>query len=109
MKRRMKMKDPVLTDEAKYDRECQKAENERRDAIETEMDTVWDEVGEGDHDSELASSGHVDQSNAMAVARREALAATQVFPVRKDMGAVTDLRLQIEDYVKDVAERRVDS
>jgi hypothetical protein len=109
MKRRMKMKDRNDIEEARYDRECQKAENERRDAIETEMDTVWDEVGEGDHDSELASSGHVDQSNAMAVARREALAATQVFPVRKDMSAVTDLRLQIEDYVKDVAERRVDT
>ena len=103
------MTDPVVLDEAKYDRDCQKAENRRRDAIEAEIDTVWDEVGQGDHDSELANTSYVDQSGAMSVARREALAATQVFPIDKDMGAVRDLRLQIEDYVRDVAERRVDS
>jgi hypothetical protein len=105
----MKMKDRVIEEEAKYDRDCQKAEVERQDAINTEMDTVWDEVGQGDHDSELANSSWIDQIGAMRIARREALAATQVFPVGKDMGAVGDLRLQIEDYVKDVAERRVDS
>jgi hypothetical protein len=104
MKRRKGMKDPVLTDEAKYDRDCQKAEAKRQKLIGIAMDTVWEEVKFGEHDAEIANSSWIDSAGMARVACQVAM--NNAYP---DVHAMNDLSLQLEDYVRDVAERRVDA
>jgi hypothetical protein len=98
------MKDPVLTDEAKHDRDCQKAESKREHAVGLEMVEVWEEINYGEHDAEISSSSWIDQEGMTRVAVQQAL--NSKYP---DVHAMNDLALQLEDYVRDVAERRVDN
>jgi hypothetical protein len=98
------MKDPVLTDEAKYDRDCQKAEAKRQRMIGIAMDTVWEEVKFGEHDAEIANSSWIDTAGMARISTRVALNMKHI-----DAHAIRDFELQLEDYVRDVAERRVDN
>jgi len=76
-------------------------------AIEEEMDRVWDEVDDGKHDSGLFESVFIDAGTMARVARIQAMNLGATFRRDPDAGAMRDLYLQISDYVRDVAERRV--
>ena len=70
----------------------EEAEEIARERLDQEVDRVLAEIDAGDHDSDLIDSPFVDRSSVMRIARGYADA---------------DLWLQMEDYAKDVAERRL--
>ena len=98
------MKCRVELEEAKHDRDCAKAELKREKDIGIEMVEVWNEVNYGEHDAEIYQSTWIDSSGLARVAIQQAL--NNKYP---DVHAMNDLALQLEDYVRDVAERRVDN
>jgi hypothetical protein len=68
------------------------------------MVEVWEEVNYGEHDMEIYESSWIDSAGMARVATQVAL--NNKYP---DVHAMNDLALQLEDYVRDVAERRVDA
>lgn len=67
-------------------------EEERLERLDQEKDRVLAEINEGRHDDELLNSPFVDLLGVMRLARAH---------------ADTDLWLQIDDYARDAAERRL--
>ena len=90
-------------EEAKYDRDCELAQEARGAQIDEAMDVVWKEVDAGEHDRELANSSWIDQTMVARMARRGCSGMSQL------AGDMSDYSLQLTDYVKDVAELRMDS
>ena len=96
------MKDRVMMDEARYDRDCELAREVLVAQIDEIMDVVWKEVDAGEHDRELFSSSWFDQTMVSRMARRVAAGQDQL------AGDLADYSLQLTDYVRDVAELRAE-
>jgi hypothetical protein len=68
---------------------------------------VLTEISEGRHDDELLNSPLVDLLGVMRIARKRAANLGATIRHSEDIGAMRDLNLQIEEYARDVAERRM--
>lgn len=104
----MPTRDPVMVDEAKYDRRtfagAEQAQELALEQLEQEMDAVWDEVYEGKHDREIFESSYVDTTLMGRIARIQACGFNKAFAPQNSSTDLHDLHLQITDYVKDKAE-----
>ena len=79
----------------------------REERLEDREDEIWDEIDDGLHDDELANSRLIDCTLAMQIARLEARNYGRTFFRSRDVGAIRDMKGQLQDYVQDLAERRV--
>ena len=107
----MTHKDPVMADEAKHDRRtfagAEQAQELAQEQLEQEIDKVWDEVFEGEHDREIFESSYVDTELMCRVGRMAAYGYGLQFAPAIPATDLNDLKLQITDYVKDAAELRL--
>jgi hypothetical protein len=107
----MPTKDPVLHDEAKHDRRtwagAEQAQELAREQLEQEMDAVWDEVLEGEHDREIFESAFVDTELMGRVGRIAACGYGKAFAPAIPATDLNDLKGQIDDYVEDEARERL--
>jgi hypothetical protein len=101
--------DPVVADEIRHDRDLEHAQELVAAQIDEMMDTVWDEVADGEHDRELTQSSWIDTTTLARIARIAACNSPAKIQFGPAIPAhdLNDLYLQITDYVRDVAEMRV--
>jgi hypothetical protein len=99
--------DPVIADEIRHDRDMEHAQELVAAQIDEMMDTIWDEVADGEHDSELFDSSWLDATTMARVARIAACNSKVQFGPAIPAHDLNDLYLQITDYVRDVAEMRL--
>jgi hypothetical protein len=108
----MKRIDPVLHDEARHDRRtfagAEQAQELAQEQLEQEMDAVWDEVLEGEHDREIFQSSYVDTELMCRVGRISACGYGKQFAPAIPAIDLNDLKLQITDYVEDCAKMRLE-
>lgn len=98
----------LIENERRVEARIARHERMHRELIDEIMDEVIDEIDAGQHDDELANSHLIDTTNAMAVARHVARDHERgPFKPEPDARAIWDLTMQIRDYAKDVAERRI--
>ena len=77
--------------------------------LDIEMDSVWNELTEGEHDDELSDSSYIDRLLLTRVARKCACASGKSFTSLASLADLNKLYLQITDYVKDKAERNLEN
>ena len=99
------IKDPVLADEARHDRGD--APETDADRLDNEIDTIWNEVLDGQHDREIFESSYIDTELMGRIARIAACGYKTNYPAPIPATDLNDLKLQIADYVKDAAELRL--
>ena len=108
----MKQIDPVLHDEARHDRQtfagAEQAQELAGAQLDTEMDKVWDEVLEGEHDGEIFESVYIDTRLMGRVGRIAACGYGKQYRAIIPATDLCDLRLQITDYVEDCAKMRLE-
>jgi hypothetical protein len=108
----MKPQDPVMADEARHDRKtfagAEQAQELVGATLDTEKDKVWNEVLEGEHDREIFESSFVDTELMGRVGRIAACGYGKAFAPAIPATDLADLKLQIDEYVQDVAELRLE-
>ena len=108
----MKQIDPVLHDEAAHDRQtfagAEQAQELAGAQLDTEIDKVWDEVLEGEHDSEIFESSFTDTRLMGRIARIAACGYGKQYRAIIPATDLNDLRVQITDYVEDCAKMRLE-
>ena len=92
------MFDPVRHDEARFDRNSQKALKRQQSATERHLETAKDEVAAGRWDSDIAN--YFDGEMLMRIARRAANGEAQ------NPSDMAEIRAELEDYAADMAERK---
>ena len=75
--------------------------------LDEEMDKVANELDEGKFDSELFQSLFIDAGTMARIARMAARNFKRQFPQQPDVHALKDLGLQLEDFIRDMAEYRL--
>jgi hypothetical protein len=108
----MPNKCPVAHDEAKHDRRtfagAEQAQELALEQLEQEMDAVWDEVLAGEHDREIFQSSYVDTELMGRIGRIAACGYCRQYAPAIPATDLNDLKLQITDYVEDVAKLRLE-
>jgi len=99
------MKDPVLQDEERYDRECQIADKARQAAVEELQEKILEDVAFGAYDTDLSS--YFDASVLMRIARIYALKDPEL-ALSLTWGDLVDIKNGMEEWALDMAERRVE-
>ena len=101
------MKDRVQHDIDRHEKEIEQAQELVEAQTDEMMDTIWNEVHEGEHDDELSQSSWLQLDTAMRIARTAACSHKTTLHAEVMLGDLHDLYLQITDYVKDAAELRL--
>ena len=106
------MKCRVEQDVLRHDRRtfagAEQAQELAREQLDQEMDAVWDEVLEGEHDREIFESSYVDTELMGRVGRIAACGYGKAFAPAIPATDLNDLKLQIDDYVEDAAKMRLE-
>ena len=96
--------DSVIQAELRHERDLEHAQEYLAARLDGEMDRVWTEVADGEHDEALSTSSWIEPTLMARIARIAACSAKKQFAPAIPAHDLTDLSLQIVDYVKDVAE-----
>jgi hypothetical protein len=75
--------------------------------LDAEMDKVWNEISNGDHDEALSDNSFIDRILLTRIARILVYRYDKEIATAIPKTDIDDLHLQITDYVKDVAERNL--
>jgi hypothetical protein len=100
-----RMKDPVLQDEARHDRECELDREIWQATIDEETDDILNRIAYGEYDADLAS--YFDGAVLMRVAR---IFATKDFELAYSLagGDLIDIKNGLREYARDLAKMRIE-
>ena len=99
------MKDPVLVDEARHDRECELDREIWQAAVDEETDNILGRIAYGEYDADLAS--YFDAAMLMRVAR---IFATKDLELAYSLagGSLIEIRQGLREWARDLAKTEIE-